>query len=72
MYLEVSKSKLLYAYKADYSQVDIKNGFKTGKIINCSPDSIKINPIEYFWNVIKRELYEKGKFHPSKEYIWKN
>lgn len=38
--------------------------------MNCSPDSIKINPIEYLWNGIKRELYDNGKFRISKEYIW--
>ena len=33
----------------------------------CSPD---LNPIENFWSMLKRKIYEEGKQYSSKNCLW--
>ena len=49
-----------------------KFGFKEARLMLClwpaySPD---LNPIENFWSILKRKIYEDGKKYSSKNCLW--
>ena len=51
-------------------EVLTKFGFKEGRLMlwpACSPD---LNPIENFWSILKRKIYEDDKQYSSKNCLW--
>ena len=59
------------SHAARYTQEAIaKFGFKEACLMvwpACSPD---LNPIENFWSLLKRKVYEDGKQYSSKNFLW--
>ena len=53
-----------------YKEALTKFGFKEARFMlwpACSPD---LNPIENFWSILKRKIYEDGKQYSSKNCLW--
>lgn len=46
-------------------------GIKDDKLMTWPPSSPDLNPIEQFWSILKRGIYEDGVQYSSKEALWK-
>ena len=59
------------SHAAHYTGEELtKFGFKEARLMlwpACSPD---LNPVENFWSILKRKIYEDGKQYSSRNCLW--